>query len=168
MKATIRIQSEKLRAIRTDLSRPHPHAWERVGFMVAAATSAADQLLLVVRDYQSVADADYVMSAGVGAEIGPEAFRKSLQLAYRPKSALIHVHTHHGLGKPCFSDVDLESGSVFVPSFFTTIPNMPQAMIVLSNNDAAGLLWLAKDLSPVPIDTFTQVGTRYSRDWKAQ
>ncbi|HTN14474.1 MAG TPA: hypothetical protein VL094_06680 [Sphingomonadaceae bacterium] len=167
MRIAVRIPSSTLATMRADLARPHPYAWERVGFMAAAATSSPGELLLLVRGYLPVADDDYVAAPGVGAEIGSEAFRKALQWAYRPKSALLHVHTHHGAGKPGFSGVDLRSGGKFVPSFFTTVPRMPQGMIVLSDDSATGLVWLAEDGKPAPIAAFTQIGSRYRRDWSA-
>ncbi len=165
MKVGIRITSPQLDAIRTDLARRHAFAWERVGFIAASATASAGRLLLLVRGYQPVADEDYVRAAGVGAEIGSEAFRKALQWAYRPKSALIHVHTHHGEGQPAFSGVDIRSGFEFVPSFFTTLPRMPQGMIVLSDDAATGLVWMAEERQPLAIEEFTQVGAGYRRDW---
>lgn len=165
MKVAVRLPSSLLGKMRGDLARPHAHAWERVGFLRAAAMGAPDRLLLLVRDYMPVADADYSRAPGVGAEIGSEAFRKALQWAYRPRSTLIHVHTHHGRGRPRFSGVDLKSGRQFVPSFFTTLPRLPQGMIVLSDDDAFGLLWLAEDQAPVVIDTFLQIGIGYRRDW---
>lgn len=165
MRITIRIASLMLDEMRADLSRPHQHAGERVGFMAAAATGSPGELLLLVHGYRAVDDADYDRSAHVGAQIGGEAFRKALQWAYRPKSALIHVHTHHGKGKPGFSGVDIRSGSKFVPSFFTTIPRMPQGMIVLSDDSAAGLVWLDEHQKPEAIDIFAQVGHLYRRDW---
>jgi hypothetical protein len=165
---TIRIPAPLLSSVRRDLDRSHAHAWERVGFMAAAAAASPGELLLLVRGYQPVADEDYVYAPGVGAEIGSDAFRKALQWAYRPKSALLHVHTHHGRGRPSFSVVDMRSGAEFVPSFFTTIPRMPQGMIVLSGDSADGLIWLGEDCDPVRIGAFTQVSTNYSRNWSEQ
>lgn len=165
MKAALRIASGQLGDIRRDLARRHPHASERVGFVAAAATASAGRLLLLVHGYMPVADEDYVRSARVGAEIGSDAFRKALQWTYRSKSALIHIHTHHGRGTPGFSPVDLRSGGEFVPSFFATVPRMPQGMVVLSDDSAAGLVWLAEDRAPVPIEGFSQVGSRYGHEW---
>ena len=138
MKIGIRITSDLLGAMRADLARAHAFAHERVGFMVAAAAMAGDDLMLLVRGYRPVADEDYQVSTSVGAEIGSDAFRKALQWAYRPRSTLIHVHAHFHAGTPEFSSVDVTSGSVFVPSFFATVPRMPQGMIVLSNDAATG------------------------------
>lgn len=133
--------------------------------MAASGAAAAEGLLLLVHGYLPVADEDYVHAPDVGAEIGSEAFRKALEWAYRTKSALMHVHTHHGEGRPRFSRVDLESGKRFVPSFFITIPRSPHGMVVLSEDSASGLLWLAEENNPVPIESFTQVGRHYRRDW---
>lgn len=168
MKVTIRIPTSLLQSVRRDLDRPHPHAWERVGFLAAAATASPHELLLLVRGYQPVDDEDYVHASDVGAEIGSEAFRKALQWAYRPKSTLLHVHTHHGLGRPSFSGVDMRSGAEFVPSFFTTLPWMSHGMVVLSGDSADGLVWLSEDREPVLVGAFTQVGNNYSRNWREQ
>lgn len=165
MKLSIRIESGLLVKIRADLARRHKFAWERVGFMAANATGSAAGILLLVRGYQPVADEDYVRATNVGAEIGSEAFRKALQWAYRPKSALIHIHAHHRSGRPGFSGIDLKSGRTFVPSFFVTIPRMPQGMVVLSDDAATGLVWLAETRAPLEIDNFSQVGMGYRRDW---
>lgn len=167
MKASVRIQSSHIDRIRADLDRRHFHAWERVGFIAAGAIHSEGRLQLLVRDYMPVADEDYVPSSSVGAEIGSEAFRKALQWAYASRSALLHVHTHHGRGRPAFSGVDLTSGCEFVPSFFITLPRMPHGMLVLSNDSAAGLLWYDEHRDPLEIDEFTQVGAHYRRDWRA-
>ena len=167
MKVDIRLCSSVLAAMRADLARPHAHAWERVGFLCAGASAAPGKLLLTVRGYLPVDDEDYTVAPGVGAEIGSEAFRKALQWSYRPRSALIHVHTHHGFGRPGFSGVDLRSGGQFVPSFFATAPRMPHGMIVLSDDDATGLVWLGDESAPLPISVFTQIGSIYRRDWSA-
>ena len=165
MIATLRTRTEQLRDMRKDLARPHPHAWERVGFIAAAATTVNRGILLLGRGYMPVADDDYIVDSGVGAAIGSDAFRKALQWAYRDKSTLLHVHAHHGSGRPAFSGVDLSSGSVFAPSFFTTVPRMPHGMIVLSDDSAYGLLWLAEDSAPIHIKDFGQIGSHYRKDW---
>lgn len=167
MKVQIRIATSILTQMRADLARPHAYAMERVGFMVAGAAAVADRLTLLVRDYRPVDDEDYLVTTSVGAEIGSEAFRKAVQWAYRPRATLLHVHTHHHIGLPTFSGVDVTSGSQFVPSFFATVPRMPQGMLVLSNDAATGLVWLADDHPPLAIAEFIQVGAAYRRDWRA-
>lgn len=89
-----------LDAVRLDLHRPHAFAYERVGFFTAGAADLGDRLLLVVRDYMSVADEDYEIDRKVGAKIGSAAMLKAVQTADRPPATLLHVHTHGGHGKP--------------------------------------------------------------------
>jgi hypothetical protein len=165
MKATVKITGAMLDSVRADLSRRHAFAWERVGFLTAAATATPDGLLLTVRDYLPVADGDYERDPRVGAKIGSAAMRKAIQAAYRPQLALLHIHTHGGYGTPGFSRTDLESAHEFVPGFFGPIPKMPHGLIVLSNNAASGLLWLRSDRDAVKISEFIRVGAPYQRVW---
>ena len=168
MKVTLKITSSLLDSMRADLDRHHEFAYERVGFMLAAATQTDSGLLLMVQDYRPVADEDYERSAKVGAQIGSNAMRKAIQAAYRPNRSLLHVHTHHGRGTPHFSSVDLTSAEKFVPSFFNPIPKMPHGLIVLSDDSAAGRLWIGDDRTPTAISQFIRVGAPYRRDWRSQ
>src|SRR3546814_13490546 len=81
--------------------------------------------------------------------IGPDAMRKGLQFAYMSRSALVHLHTHGGTGRPEFSGVDLDDGKNFVPSFFNVVPHLPHALPVLSDESARGLLWMGKVQPPI-------------------
>jgi hypothetical protein len=165
MNATIKIGAAMLDAIRRDLERRHAFAWERVGFITAACAGTASGILLLARSYTPVADADYERASGVGAQIGSDAMRKALQSAYRPQHALLHIHTHGGSGIPAFSGTDCRSADEFVPSFFNALPRMPHGIIVLSDDAAAGSLWLAPDRSPIPVARFVRVGAPYSHSW---
>ncbi|WP_439373034.1 hypothetical protein [Bradyrhizobium sp. DASA03120] len=118
MKVSLKIAGSLLDQVRRDLARPHFFAHERVGFLTAGAAAVAGDLMLLVRGYMPVADEDYEVAPGVGARIGSNAMRKAAQAAYRPPSALLHVHTHGGRGLPKFSGIDLESGDKFVAGFF--------------------------------------------------
>ena len=142
MKTRFKIPARLLADMRADLYRPHAFAHERVGFLAAGAAYARDgSLTLFAREYQPVADDDYVNDPSVGAQIGPNAFARGLQLAYTPRSALFHVHSHGGRGIPSFSGVDLASGAEFVPGFFNAIGRYPHGLIVLSDNSATALMW---------------------------
>lgn len=159
MKTQIKIASQLLNTVRTDLYRPHPFALERVGFLTAGARWTGDGgLVLLCRDYQPVADEDYERSDSVGARIGSSAMRKALQAAYQHKSAILHIHSHGGLGRPEFSSVDLESAKDFVPGFFNALPQMPHGIVVLSNNSACGLLWEGPKDQAHYVDGFKQAG----------
>lgn len=159
MKAWVKIPARLLADIRHDLDRRHAFAYERVGFITAGAVLRDNgDLVLFAREYQPVEDDDYINDPSVGAQIGSEAMRKGLQLAYRPRSALLHVHTHGGSGRPEFSGVDLKSGGEFVPGFFNAISRLPHGIIVLSDDSASGLLWLGPKRRPTYIAGFTAIG----------
>jgi hypothetical protein len=89
-----------LDAVRLDLHRPHAFGYERVGFFTAGAADLGDRLLLVVRDYMSVADEDYEIDRKLGAKIGSAAMLKAVQLSDCPPATLLHAHTQGGHGKP--------------------------------------------------------------------
>ncbi|MFC3052387.1 hypothetical protein [Kordiimonas pumila] len=160
MNIRLKIPTGLFDKIRSDLKRPHFFAHERVGFLTAgvAQTSEAN-INLFAREYFPVADEDYEVSHSVGAQIGSNAIRKGLQSAYKDKSALIHIHTHGGMGIPNFSSVDLKSGKNFVPSFFNLLPQVPHGLGVLSNNAIRLLAWVNKELPPQVVREVVEVGS---------
>lgn len=168
MNVTLKISAELLGQVRSDLVRPHAFAHERVGFLLAGAAAISGGLMLTVRGYQAVADADYEFAPGIGARIGSNAMRKAAQAAYRPRSTILHVHTHGGRGVPRFSGVDLESANEFVPAFFHSAPRMPHGLLVLSDTDAFGLLWVAPDQPPIDISKMVSVGIPLINCWSGR
>ncbi|MDP3411052.1 hypothetical protein [Bosea sp. (in: a-proteobacteria)] len=168
MKVALKITGSLLDQIRRDLARPHLFAHERVGFLMAGAAAAPDGVMLLARGYMAVADEDYEVASGVGAQIGSNAMRKAAQAAYRPASTLLHVHTHGGRGVPRFSGVDLNSGKTFVPGFFQSCPKMPHGLLVLSNDAATGILWLKPGRPSVPIDRFIRVDQPIVEQWSSK
>jgi hypothetical protein len=147
-----------LNMVHVDLARPHPFAAERVGYLLAGMSWSNTGLLLLARDYRPVDDKDYVEDHSVGAMMGPDAIRKALQWALDEPQALLHVHSHGGLGLPGFSSVDARENAKVVPGFFSVTPRYAHGAIVLSRNMAAGSLWLGKGSKPVSINRFSIVG----------
>ena len=72
MNTHVKITRRLLDRARADLERPHAFAHERVGFFTAGATAYGGMVMLLVRDYMPVDDADYVYDPTVGACIGSE------------------------------------------------------------------------------------------------
>lgn len=164
MKARIKIPTRMLAEIRDDLRRPHAFAHERVGFLTAGAVALSDgSVSLLARVYRPVDDADYVRDPSVGVQIGSDAMRKGLQAAYQSRSALLHIHTHGGRGRPDFSGVDLESGQEFVPGFFNAVGRMPHGILVLSDTSATGLLWFSDGDCGTYVAEFVSVGAPYAK-----
>ena len=142
--------------IRFDLRRPHPHAYERVGFIGARAAVGAEDIVLYGAEYHPVADEDYLVDRSVGARIGSDAIRKSLEIALRARVGVLHVHLHDHDGRPGFSKTDLVGQYATVPDFFKVRPQMPHGAIVLSADHLAGSCWLGKD-DRRPIERFVVV-----------
>ncbi len=146
-------------AMQEDLARPHPFAFERVGFLTCdVASLPVDGTLLVSSGWHSVDDADYVRNPLVGAEIGARAFRKVLEVAYNHPCAIFHVHRHEHHGLPGFSRTDLRSTREFVPGFFNACPNRLHGALVLSLDASAGLAWSSKSAEADAIRRFDIVG----------
>lgn len=165
MKVRVKIVGSLLDTARNDLARRHAFAHERVGFFAAGAAYDSEGIILLVRSYHPVADEDYEYAARVGARIGSNAMRRAVQEAYRPPSALLHVHTHGGWGKPGFSPVDLDSADEFVPGFFQAVPRMPHGLLVLSGDAATGKLWLDPGRPAIPVTDFVRVDAPMNHEW---
>src|SRR3546814_16774632 len=74
---------------------------ERDVFLTAGAVRMDNgDVALLAREYQPVADEDYVPNPRVGAMIGPDAMRHGLQFAYMSRRALGPPHPHGATGRP--------------------------------------------------------------------
>ena len=158
---SFRITAGFAEQVRHDLSRAHVHAHERVGFITAKAAVTASGLTMIAAEYHPVADEDYVRDASVGAMMSEDAVRKALQICWKGKCAMVHVHTHEHKGLPWFGRLDLEENGRFMPDFFNVQPGLPHAALVLSHDAAAGLVWPDRGLSPVRFDEIVEVGRPY-------
>jgi hypothetical protein len=164
MKTIFRATDRFLEDVRRDLARPHPFAAERVGFISVRATTAGDDiLLLLAADYFPLADDDYVDDASVGAMMGQEAIRKALEIALLRSVGMVHVHLHEHHGRPHFSRIDVREQLKFVPDFFKVRREMPHGAVVLSHDRANGHIWLDRD-TIVDISEFDVMGRRLTID----
>ena len=158
MKVRFKITTALLTTIRTDLRRHHLFALERVGFVSAGLSASDDNLLVLAREYRPVCDDGYLRDPSVGAMMGPDAIRRALQWAMQDGVALFHVHSHGGLGIPCFSGIDLRENAKFVPDFFKVAPQCAHGAIVLSNTAGYGQIWFGRSQPHHFIDSFIEVG----------
>lgn len=137
------------RTIHEDLSRPHPHAHERVGFAFAnAAKMAGGSIGLYLSHYRPVSDGQYIFEPHVGALVNGDALREAMQFAYGKQLATFHVHRHEHSGGPWFSKYDLDESSKFVPDFFHVAPGGPHGALLLSHDSATAIVWTAKGAKP--------------------
>lgn len=158
LNAHVKISTDLLRQVRTDLRRRHAFAAERVGFLFAGVAPSESGLVLLCREYMPVADQDYVDDPRVGAMMGEAAIRKALQHAMQARSATLHVHEHGHRGRPGFSGIDILENAKFVPDFFKVAPFAPHGALVLSHDSAAGQFWEKRNGAALPIMRFTSVG----------
>jgi hypothetical protein len=161
MKLLFRSTCDFMARVRADLRRPHPFAYERVGFIGASAAWGKDLLVLLADSYHPVADEDYVDDQTVGAMMGSEAIRKALEIALLARSpvGMFHVHLHDFPGAPRFSRIDLREQERFIPDFFSARSDVPHGALVLSPTSITGRAWLSRD-SVVPIAEFNELGNR--------
>lgn len=152
MRSIFRASTRLLREVRGDLSRPHPFAAERLGFISVRAAYARSCLIIFAEGYHSLADEDYVDDPTVGAMMGQEAIRKALNVALLQPVGMFHVHMHEHEGHPAFSRTDLSEQPKFIPDFFKIRRDMPHGAIVLSHDRAAGRIWLG----PASVSAITE------------
>jgi hypothetical protein len=157
MKTIFRTTTAFLDRVRDDLVRPHPFAFERLGFVTARAAKGMDHLVIIAENYHPIADGDYLRDETVGAMMGPDAIRKGLNLALIDTVGVFHVHMHDHAGPPRFSRTDLREQPKFVPDFFKLRPEMPHGAILLSHDQLAGRIWLNAQ-TVREIDEFNIVG----------
>jgi hypothetical protein len=161
MRTILKITSGLLQRVRADLVRPHSFAAERVGFLSCRmAKLAPNGLLILVQDYQPVADSDYVDDSSVGAMMSSNAIREALQFAYRNEVGMFHVHMHNHRGRPRPSMTDLGETAKFVPDFWHVRPDMPHGAVILSMDEISGRYWFPGANRPSDIEEFVTVGPK--------
>ena len=69
-----RVTQRLLALIHADLSRPHPFAHERVGFICCRIGKSRERSVILGESYQRVEDDDYMKSNEVGALMGPSHY----------------------------------------------------------------------------------------------
>lgn len=149
MKYMLRASPLLWRAMHDDLSRPHPHAHERVAFAFAnAATLGGDRLGLYLSHYRPVPDENYIYEPHVGALINGDALRDAMQFAYANQLSVFHVHRHEHDGRPWFSEYDLRESNKFMPDFFHVASRGPHGALLLSHDSAVGIVWESKAAKP--------------------
>lgn len=142
MTAEIRVSRQLIARVQADLRRRHPFAHERVGFLSCrTAALPAEGVLILPVAYHPLDDDEYVESDEAGAMMSEKAISRAMQLAYRDRMSIVHVHEHGHPGKPGFSGIDIREGHQFVPDFFNACPRQPHGLMVLSRDYAAALVW---------------------------
>lgn len=133
MKSTLRIPRILYDEMRTDLSRDHAFAAERVGCLFAKMT---DELILAVR-YLPLPDEMYENDYTVGAKFGSAAIRLMMQKVLDTGEGAFIVHQHCNSGLPRLSKTDEEHMLPVLPSLQNVGPKVAHGAIILSNDAVA-------------------------------
>jgi hypothetical protein len=159
MKPFFKIERRMLDQIHADLSRRHPFAAERVGFISCkVAAFDAGTVTALAQAYLPVQDDHYDDDPSVGAMLNGAAFRAALQHSFRSRTAMFHVHRHEHRGTPRFSHVDISEARRFVPDFWKVQPSLPHGAIVLSHDRMHGQCWLPGQRVPTSFGGYMVVG----------
>lgn len=134
----------------TDLTRPHPIASERVGFVSCVTTAADDRTeLMLACDYDPVDDAHYLDDPRAGARISSDAIRVAMQRVIDTKRGAMHVHLHGGRGLPSLSPMDREELPRLVKSFRVVGPRTHHGILLLSGDSCTAWVWVPGSANPV-------------------
>ena len=98
---------------------------------------------------------------------GPGAVRSALTLAYAKSQSMLFVHEHAHKGKPRPSQVDLDCWKELIPNFWHVRPWLPHGGLILSDDNAMGIVWVPHQLDVCPISKFTVVG-RHLQRWSEE
>ncbi|HEY3412809.1 MAG TPA: hypothetical protein VGM51_07100 [Armatimonadota bacterium] len=143
----------------SDLRRPHPFAFERVGFLYATSGNVAgDPYLALAVDYDAVADADYVNDPTCGARIGSDAIRRAMQRVLSTNVSAFHVHVHEHRGTPALSRTDRRGLPGVVEALRNACPQQAHGLVVLSKDHGIAEVWLPGSDRPRSAGRVTIVG----------
>ena len=148
----LRLHRSLLESVRADLARPHAFAFERVGFLYGR-TEALDAggVLVLLREYDPVPDADYVRDRSHGATIGSTAIRRALGHALATGDSVVHVHEHPG--SPAPSTTDRRTHRELTPTYVSAAPLAAHGALVLGTDGAYCVLRLPGRQSLTPAST---------------
>jgi hypothetical protein len=163
----LRIHHTLEKTIRQDLLRPHPFAYERVGFVSGAlGYGESDSLILLPRDYRAVADEHYIKDEYVGARINSEAIRAELQHILHTGLGSLHVHMHGLKGRPRLSPTDLAELPLLVKSMRSLKSDVPHGLLILSEDDCWVWIWLPGEANFVEPESVSIVGSPLTFSFK--
>ena len=159
MKSVFKMRRNLLLEINADLSRPHAHAAERVGFLACRlAELPKEGVAVLAQTYLPIADEHYERSFVVGALMNADAIRTALEYSHYRRTAMFHVHRHDHRGSPRFSAIDLSEASRFVPDFWKVQPELIHGALVLSFDAAHGQWWDPRTRQARSFDEYITVG----------
>jgi len=161
----LRIPQKLLDAMVVDLRRPHPFAFERVGFMYCKQSSLRNGRLLLAYKYQPIEDEQYIQDDTVGARFDSSSIRAAMQTALSEGVSTFHVHLHGHSGVPRFSRIDTEEMQALMPCFVNVCPDRCHGALVLSFDGIFGRIWTVDCPVGRPLSKISVVGERIRLFW---
>jgi hypothetical protein len=117
--------------------RPHPFAFERVGFIFTKLSRSANGgRIILVTAYEPVLDDDYIDDPNVGARINSGAIRKTMQRALSTGEGAFHVHIHDHDGSTGPSFTDSHELRPVMQSIRNASPGSAHGLLILSRTAA--------------------------------
>jgi hypothetical protein len=154
----LRITEATMYQIRTDLVRPHPFAYERIGFLYLRQGLYDNGILLIATTYESVPDDQYIYDPSVGARINSDAIRNTMQRIMDTGESALHIHMHEHAGPPAFSPTDKEDLGHLIQSFRKVGIDVAHGAAILSDNDISAVVWIPKSERPTLLDKISIIG----------
>jgi hypothetical protein len=159
MKIEIKLTGGLYAEIIHDLTRLHPFAAERIGFVFGRMGSSGRLILL--NRYHSIPDDQYINDPTVGARIGREALTWAMQAVYQGRpthEGIFHLHLHGHKGKAGMSCTDGREIPKLLPGFQSMGHNAAHGIIILSQDHGSGWVWLPGNKKPFPVDSINIIG----------
>jgi hypothetical protein len=163
MKTHIKLTGTLHDAILRDLTRPHPFAAERVGFVFGRLGSLAEggRLILLTR-YHAIPDEQYIEDHAVGARIGSDALTWAMQAVYHGRPAcegIFHIHLHWHHGETGMSATDMREIPKLIPGFQSVGRDAAHGIIILSVDHGSGWVWTRGNEEPAHADCISVIGS---------
>lgn len=164
----IKIPKKVYQLMLNDLKKPHPFAYERVGFLYTKSKLLVNNTLLVLGvDYIPADDHDYIKDKSVGAKVNSTAIRKAMQGILDRKGGGFHVHLHEHSGVPSPSSTDKKGLKGIVESFSNISGKQANGILILSEDSFYASVKFGKEKYFVEPESILIVGSpmlfRYSK-----
>ncbi len=159
MRVKIRLSRRLNDEVRTDLSRPHPFAAERIGLLFGRLSDAGpNRSIILMTSYVPIADDRYIDDPSAGARIDSQAIRGAMQGVLDRQEGVFHVHRHEWPGIPRLSTMDSDEIPLVVNGFRNVGPGFAHGMVLLSTDQYAAWVWLPGAKHSVQAEAVSVVG----------
>jgi hypothetical protein len=146
MKTCVRLPHGLFTQMTEDFARPHPFAYERVGFLYARHASGTNVHLVLATEYVALPNDQYVCDSSVGARISSDAIFEACNRTKRTGMCCLHAHAHGTApGTTWFSRIDLNTLGRLGPTLRRMSPLASHGGIVLTGTTASALIWTPGD-----------------------